>query len=77
MGDRGKIRRRRIQQDRGDYPFDPHVSEATSHLKAIEPGRCRGYPGAYARQKYEMETVQKKKLLSKAWGLSAFAPRRS
>jgi len=31
-------------------------------------------PVAYARQKYEMENRQKKKLLSKAWGLSARTP---
>ena len=51
-----------------DYPLSPHVSEATSHLKAMNRPVPEADPVAYARQKYEMENRQKKKLLSKAWG---------
>ncbi len=48
-----------------DYPLSAHVNEATSHLKAMNRPVPEADPVAYARQKYELENRQKKKLLSK------------
>ncbi|MGA2039365.1 MAG: outer membrane protein assembly factor BamD [Bryobacteraceae bacterium] len=50
-----------------DYPLSPHVSEATSHLKAMNRPVPEADPVAYARQKYELENRQKRGLISKAW----------
>ena len=50
-----------------DYPLSPHVSEATSHLKAMNRPVPEADPVAYARQKYELENRQKRGLLSKVW----------
>ncbi|MGD0046388.1 MAG: outer membrane protein assembly factor BamD [Bryobacteraceae bacterium] len=48
-----------------DYPLSPHVSDATSHLKAMNRPVPEADPVAYARQKYELENRQKKKLVSR------------
>jgi len=51
-----------------DYPLSPHVGEATGQLKDLNRPVPEADPVAYARQKYEMENRQKRKLLSKVWG---------
>jgi outer membrane protein assembly factor BamD len=50
-----------------DYPLSPHVSEATSHLKAMNRPVPEADPVAYAREKYELENRRKRSLLGKAW----------
>jgi len=51
-----------------EYPLSPHVSDATSHLKAMNRPVPEADPVAYARQKYELENRRKKSLWAKAWG---------
>jgi outer membrane protein assembly factor BamD len=50
-----------------EHPLSPHVSEAASHLKAMNRPVPEADPVAYAREKYELENRQKRGLVSKAW----------